>query len=455
MSERKKSVLVVDDSEDVREYCELLLTGAGYDVRVASNGEEALERVREARPDVIVTDVVMPGLDGFGLLVRLKSDLAPPVPPVIVTSGFDITEEEALRRGALVFLPKPVTAEQLLECIKLALTGRRPTSQFVASQNERTLAARRIATQAGEAAFAGIDLDALKPKAAIGCEWVRSYFAIRSSTVLAVAHDQMVELAAAGQHIDPDGLEPHLLSIVSTGSSLVVSDVTTHPSFSRTTWCAEARFFAGVPICAPNGSAFGALCIADSETRTFAAEDLLLLEHLGRKGSETIKQMVSHTALFGFWSTPGVFSRETFETMLGIELELLKREGGALELVVVDIDAARLSKSDIWLTERGPRLAMGAFSDSLFAFYDRGVDERAVAARVSALLKRLDYVASPRAAGAAALIGNSIPSVTGHEVVALAFDALTNAARGERGAIERIVLRREPYASAAQLADHA
>jgi CheY-like chemotaxis protein len=455
MSVRKKSILVVDDSEDVREYCELLLSGAGYNVRVAADGEQALERVREARPDVIVTDVVMPGLDGFGLLVRLKSDLAPPVPPVIVCSGFDITEEEALRRGALVYLPKPVTSEQLLECIKLALAGRTPNTQFVADQHQRTLAARRIATQAGEAALAGIDLDALRPKALIGCEWVRSYFGFRTSTLLAVTHGKLEELASAGQHIDPNGLLPHLSSIVSTGSSLVVSDVTAHPSFSRASWCADARFFAGVPICAPNGSAFGALCIADSEPRTFVAEDLLLLEHLGRKGSETIKQMVSRTGLFSFWSTPGVFSRQTFETLLGIELELLRREGGAIELAVVEVDANELSKSDIWLIERGRRLAMGAFGASLFAFYNRGRDERVVAARVTALLKRLEFVASPRAIGAAALIGNSIPSVTGHELVALAFDALANAGRGELGTIERFVLRREPYASAAQQADGA
>ena len=72
------------------------------------DGEDALQKIRRERPDLLVLDVVMPRMDGLELLLKMRSDLAPPIPPAILVSGFDLTEAEALRRGAERFLPKPV-----------------------------------------------------------------------------------------------------------------------------------------------------------------------------------------------------------------------------------------------------------------------------------------------------------------------------------------------------------
>src|SRR5947209_3793876 len=111
---KRPLVLAVDDSEDLRDFYEMALSSAGYSVVLATDGQQALEMARELRPDVIVTDVSMPVMDGLELLVRLRSDMAPPLPPIIVCSGFDMTESTAMRLGAFGFLRKPFESDDLL-----------------------------------------------------------------------------------------------------------------------------------------------------------------------------------------------------------------------------------------------------------------------------------------------------------------------------------------------------
>src|SRR5262245_26796283 len=102
MDDRRMRILVVDDSEDIRDSFCLVLEEDGYEVLTASSGQEAIDKTRASRPDLILLDLVMPGMDGLEVLTRLRSDLAAPIPPTILCSGFDLTEEEALRRGALM-----------------------------------------------------------------------------------------------------------------------------------------------------------------------------------------------------------------------------------------------------------------------------------------------------------------------------------------------------------------
>ena len=69
-----EAVLVVDDDPDVARFVEVNLRSAGYDVTVAGNGEEALEKAVEIRPDLVLLDVMMPKLDGFEVAQRLRRD---------------------------------------------------------------------------------------------------------------------------------------------------------------------------------------------------------------------------------------------------------------------------------------------------------------------------------------------------------------------------------------------
>jgi len=120
MTPERRRVLVVDDEVDIRELIVLLLAGAGYAVEVASNGVEALEKVQKERPDLIVLDIMMPVLDGWGVLERLRGIPAPPA-VVILTAAPD--EVRAVRAGAWECLEKPLVASTLIEACRRALAA--------------------------------------------------------------------------------------------------------------------------------------------------------------------------------------------------------------------------------------------------------------------------------------------------------------------------------------------
>jgi PAS domain S-box-containing protein len=108
-------VLLADDNADMREYlCRLLATR--YEVTMAADGEEALTAARRQRPDLILTDVMMPRLDGFGLLAAVRNDPTLRGVPVIVLSARagDEAKVEGLQSGADDYLIKPFSARELL-----------------------------------------------------------------------------------------------------------------------------------------------------------------------------------------------------------------------------------------------------------------------------------------------------------------------------------------------------
>src|SRR5207245_7322852 len=87
------SVIVVEDEESIQKLVTVALRRAGYEVTLASNGREALERVAEATPDLIVSDVTMPEMDGLELLQRLRADPATSAIPVIMLTARDATDD--------------------------------------------------------------------------------------------------------------------------------------------------------------------------------------------------------------------------------------------------------------------------------------------------------------------------------------------------------------------------
>lgn len=114
MVEGKKKVLVVDDERAILTVLGIKLRISGYDVVTASNGEQALALVKSARPDLMLLDVIMPGMDGFEVLerVRVASEL-----PVIVFSARPENGERALSLGANDFLPKPLDVDDMVSRI--------------------------------------------------------------------------------------------------------------------------------------------------------------------------------------------------------------------------------------------------------------------------------------------------------------------------------------------------
>lgn len=118
-------VLIVDDREENRYFLQVLLEGNGFEVDIATQGAEALERARETLPDLVISDLLMPVMDGYTLLRQWKADAQlSAVPFMIYTATYTEDDDEALAMslGADAFIVKPADTSELLGRIR-ALQG--------------------------------------------------------------------------------------------------------------------------------------------------------------------------------------------------------------------------------------------------------------------------------------------------------------------------------------------
>ncbi len=115
-----QKILLVDDSKTELHYLTELLTKRGYAIRTAENGEDAMRRLGEETPDLILMDVVMPGQNGFQLTRAITRDPRfTTVPVIMCTSKNQETDKVwGMRQGARDYIVKPVDAEQLLAKIR-------------------------------------------------------------------------------------------------------------------------------------------------------------------------------------------------------------------------------------------------------------------------------------------------------------------------------------------------
>lgn len=113
------TILVVDDSETERQYLTKLLQAKDFNVVVANNAEDGVDAVRNIKPDVVLMDVVMPGMNGFQATRLLTKDAQTSNIPVIVISTKDQETDRiwAERQGARDYLVKPVRKEDLYQAL--------------------------------------------------------------------------------------------------------------------------------------------------------------------------------------------------------------------------------------------------------------------------------------------------------------------------------------------------
>ena len=118
-------VLVVDDEQDNVDLVERALTFTGYEVVKAKSGPEALALIPEFDPDVVILDVMMPGMSGIDVLNKIKKTSPNPPAIILFTIRDDIKEiNEGLKAGAFSYLVKPSTIEKLLGAVQSALALR-------------------------------------------------------------------------------------------------------------------------------------------------------------------------------------------------------------------------------------------------------------------------------------------------------------------------------------------
>ncbi len=112
---KKNKILVVDDDLDTQEFVKTLLEYEGYDVETAANGQEALTAASTTKPDLIILDVRLPGMDGYEVCRRLKSQPdSRDIPIIIYSASFNHVEEKAREAGADDFIIKPFAIDAFL-----------------------------------------------------------------------------------------------------------------------------------------------------------------------------------------------------------------------------------------------------------------------------------------------------------------------------------------------------
>jgi two-component system KDP operon response regulator KdpE len=116
---KKQCVLVVDDHPKVLRFIEIDLKLRGFEVITTTSGSEALELVKSAKPDIMLLDIIMPEMDGFEVLEKLRNFTQL---PVIAFSASPGNYRDAMRLGANDFMPKPFQPDEMVRKIKALLS---------------------------------------------------------------------------------------------------------------------------------------------------------------------------------------------------------------------------------------------------------------------------------------------------------------------------------------------
>ncbi|WP_386083622.1 response regulator transcription factor [Vreelandella sp. F11] len=121
-------VLVVDDEPNIVLSLEFLMEQAGFEVVTAEDGEQALARVNESQPDLLLLDISLPGMSGFDVLERLRSEAATAQLPIIMLTahGRDVEREKGMALGADDYITKPFSTQSLVEKVKALLSEEQP-----------------------------------------------------------------------------------------------------------------------------------------------------------------------------------------------------------------------------------------------------------------------------------------------------------------------------------------
>ena len=130
----RRSVLIVDDEPTIGEVVARYLDRAGYIARVATNGEQALAIAAEQPPDLVVLDLMLPGIDGLRVMRRLRDQHPEPVGVILLTArGEERDRVAGLRLGADDYMVKPFSPSELVARVDAVLRRVEPSAQTVAS----------------------------------------------------------------------------------------------------------------------------------------------------------------------------------------------------------------------------------------------------------------------------------------------------------------------------------
>jgi len=146
MNAQPGPLLIVEDVPNILELLEVTLRFNGYNVITASNGQQALELIAKETPRVVITDILMPKMDGYTMAFNLRRELNTRFIPIIFLSATYVTPEDkefAMSLGAVRFLEKPVDTEDFLLTVAEVLTSQLDTSSPPLGEREFLLGYRK------------------------------------------------------------------------------------------------------------------------------------------------------------------------------------------------------------------------------------------------------------------------------------------------------------------------
>ncbi len=224
MADELINILIIDDETIIHQSCARILRGEGYEIDSAMNGQEALQKLKDKRYHLVLSDIKMPGMDGVQTLELMKQH-APDI-TVIMFTGFASVEtaRSTMKLGAFDYLPKPFTPEELLAAVRKALAseraardGREREARFQrlqqsihATLNLREVLNLIVSGVTGIFAVKGCAISLLDRK--------REFFKVCASSGLSSAYLQKGPIAA-----------DRYLSTVLAGNPDSIVDVTTAP----------------------------------------------------------------------------------------------------------------------------------------------------------------------------------------------------------------------------------
>jgi CheY-like chemotaxis protein len=341
-------VLVVEDDLDLLQVTKMLLEEAGCRVVGAENGQRALHVLDVVAPDVIVTDMMMPELDGFGF-IREYSAKPEPRAPIIAVSAFGAYLDHARDLGAAAALEKPYDAGVLTDTVLKLARREQPArgQEPIAGEDEH---ARLQAV---------LDLEFERPDPALQplVDDVAEIFHVPVAGLSAVTEDwQRLAMRCSIAPEDEGGPRAHSFCThaVSARAALVIQDAQDNPLFRSNPSVTERgfRFYAGVPLVAANGETVGTLCILDYEPHRFSYLDLELLgiisrrvlAHLDRR-QKLANPNVPDSAYPNLQAEDeelGAYSKSLFQELVAVESSRALQLGEPAALVAVATSPERL-----------------------------------------------------------------------------------------------------------------
>ncbi|MBF0634926.1 MAG: diguanylate cyclase [Nitrospinae bacterium] len=332
----EKTILIVDDEEDIRINLETALNAEGYKTVLAGSGEEALRLAQSSRPDVLLLDIMMPDMDGYELCKKLKADGSAKGAMIVFASALRKTQNKVagLDMGADDYVTKPFNMPELLAKLRALFRAKEHNRQLEQLVNfSRSVNALEISAIAGSVRLWVPQILGAERFSVFTIDWEESAFRL-------LAHNhgdgEMDDLSV------PMAASPLMLEAVKSAKEIAFTDFPSskYSAGGRT----RAKYADGHAVCSPvelGTEVFGVLNLNGNASGFFDRLDLNRVRLVCETLAGSLGNHMRHEQMNKLAITDGLtklFNHRYFQERLAQEFERAKRFSQDLSLILMDID---------------------------------------------------------------------------------------------------------------------